>query len=400
MTDIYVATDGSDNNAGTIAAPIATWSEARERVGAGDTVFMRGGVYTGQFLLYNDDGDPDAPITVEAYEGEDVVFDQGGWTSRVRAHHIRLRGLTFTNGTKGLVLPKADTYDVRLYDCEAYDNVGDGFAVSEEAHDVEFYNCIGHHNYDEPISSEKSNRNADGFNVTLRAYNVRFYRCDAYHNVDDGFDTNKGGFGMELYDCRAWDNGLNPNEQPVGNGVGIKMQNGRGNTLETDPGNPSINARCVTWNNVSDGQRFYRTGGTCYAVNCTSFNNGDDDFQTNDYTGGPNDYYYINCISGAGGAEIKADNLTERRNTWNIGISNPLFVQASDHTTKGFARLRADSPCIDAGSIDTEGVTIEYEGSGPDLGAYQYSTSLRVRDGGAFVYGTRDVTTTVSGGNP
>ena len=41
----YVATDGSDNNAGTKAKPFASLNKANTVVHAGDTVWVRGGIY-------------------------------------------------------------------------------------------------------------------------------------------------------------------------------------------------------------------------------------------------------------------------------------------------------------------------------------------------------------------
>jgi len=41
----YVATDGSDNAAGTKDKPFATLNKANTVVHAGDTVWIRGGIY-------------------------------------------------------------------------------------------------------------------------------------------------------------------------------------------------------------------------------------------------------------------------------------------------------------------------------------------------------------------
>ena len=43
--DYYVATSGSDTNAGTFAAPFATVQHAVDFMGAGDTCYDRGGTY-------------------------------------------------------------------------------------------------------------------------------------------------------------------------------------------------------------------------------------------------------------------------------------------------------------------------------------------------------------------
>ncbi|HEY3255894.1 MAG TPA: hypothetical protein VGJ91_18175, partial [Polyangiaceae bacterium] len=44
--DYYVATTGSDANAGTLAAPFATLQKGADVAVAGDTVYIRGGTYS------------------------------------------------------------------------------------------------------------------------------------------------------------------------------------------------------------------------------------------------------------------------------------------------------------------------------------------------------------------
>src|SRR4051812_18619752 len=44
-TTYYVATNGSDNNPGTMAAPFATWEKLSSVMVAGDIAYIRGGTY-------------------------------------------------------------------------------------------------------------------------------------------------------------------------------------------------------------------------------------------------------------------------------------------------------------------------------------------------------------------
>jgi len=44
-TVYYVAVNGKDANSGTLTKPFATLQKAQEKVNAGDTVYIRGGVY-------------------------------------------------------------------------------------------------------------------------------------------------------------------------------------------------------------------------------------------------------------------------------------------------------------------------------------------------------------------
>ncbi|MFK3937499.1 DUF1565 domain-containing protein [Alkalihalobacillus sp. NPDC078783] len=68
---LYVATDGNDDNAGTIEEPLLTLEEAADRATAGTTVSIREGIYY-EPLIIQHSGTEDQPIRFEAYEEEEV----------------------------------------------------------------------------------------------------------------------------------------------------------------------------------------------------------------------------------------------------------------------------------------------------------------------------------------
>ena len=118
----YVATTGSDSNAGTKAAPFASWAGRRARRRAGDTVYFRGGRYkyndatwtcggsttaTVNAIVLSKSGTSGNPINYFAYPGEKPVFDFSGISDkskyncrqagvRVEASWLHLKGLEFT----------------------------------------------------------------------------------------------------------------------------------------------------------------------------------------------------------------------------------------------------------------------------------------------------------------
>ena len=82
QTALYISPDGSDANAGTLAAPLQTVAAAKEKlkalkgiVGENErvTVWLRGGRYEFDDTLYFTEADlPN--VTFAAYDGEEVVF--------------------------------------------------------------------------------------------------------------------------------------------------------------------------------------------------------------------------------------------------------------------------------------------------------------------------------------
>jgi hypothetical protein len=97
----HVATTGSDTNAGSAAAPWKTIQRAADAVGAGDTVVIHAGTYTG--FVVDASGTAAAPITFSA---DGVVNIDGAATTDRDAVHIEaasyiiVEGLTVTGATR------------------------------------------------------------------------------------------------------------------------------------------------------------------------------------------------------------------------------------------------------------------------------------------------------------
>src|SRR5688572_29040796 len=75
--EYYVAPDGSDSNAGSMAQPFATLSKANGAAAAGDTVWLRGGTYylTSQVVLSKSGTSDTNRTKIWAYAGEKPVLD-------------------------------------------------------------------------------------------------------------------------------------------------------------------------------------------------------------------------------------------------------------------------------------------------------------------------------------
>ncbi len=140
----YVSNDGSDNNAGTQAAPFATIQKAADTAGAGDTVKVAAGIYIPQnaapnrgMIIFRRSGAPDNPITFEAV-GEVTIKGDGGvanfsgifeisgeQNATGTIHDIVIRGFRLENSAWfGIKIYKAQ--NIRVENNYVYNTKGSG----------------------------------------------------------------------------------------------------------------------------------------------------------------------------------------------------------------------------------------------------------------------------------
>ncbi len=92
----------------------------------------------------------------------------------------------------------------RIENVVARYNGGNGFAVSDEAHDNTFKNCYAYRNCDIITKGQ----NADGFWVAFYAgTGNRLIDCYSWENADDGFDSFNMFNDVYYENCFAWRNG-------------------------------------------------------------------------------------------------------------------------------------------------------------------------------------------------
>jgi len=92
----YVSTEGSNSNPGTFESPWKTIQYAFTKLNTGDTLFIRGGTYTGQSTL-NKSGTREKPIVIKNYANELVQIDAYKSYFGIileRCHHVKLEGLS------------------------------------------------------------------------------------------------------------------------------------------------------------------------------------------------------------------------------------------------------------------------------------------------------------------
>jgi hypothetical protein len=314
----YVATDGSDANAGSMAKPFATLNMANAVVHAGDTVWVRGGVYdlhdtvfyarykmTAGILLTASGESDDKRIHYLAYPGERPIFDGANlpvaegiehsdgtpagamYTSPIviAARYLHLKGFEVRNtpmkhNSNSGVFIHASKH-IFLEQMESHHNAGPGFFANDGAADGGghiFLNCDAHDNYD-PDGWQGDGENADGFGAHYQkpgqGDTTKFIGCRAWWNSDDGFDFINQEFPVVLENCYAMGNGYSDygrGDPKNGNGYGIKMGQ------STLGGGRHTIKYCVAWKNKASGFYANYTGVGSKWINNTSYMNGDRSF--------------------------------------------------------------------------------------------------------------------------
>ncbi len=314
----YVATDGSDNATGTKEKPFATLNKANKVVTAGDTVWVRGGVYdlndtvffaryqmTAGILLTASGESDDNRIHYLAYPGERPVFDGANlpvgigreysdgtpanamYTSPIviSAKFLHLKGFEVRNtpmkhnSNSGVYLYASK--HIFLEEMDSHHNAGPGFFANDGAADGGghiFLNCDAHDNYD-PTGWQGDGENADGFGAHYQrpgeGDTTKFIGCRAWWNSDDGFDFINQEFPVVLENCYAMGNGYSDygrGKPKNGNGYGIKMGQSTYGTGH------HIIKYCVAWNNKSSGFYANYTNAGSQWLNNTAYMNKDRSF--------------------------------------------------------------------------------------------------------------------------
>lgn len=237
--DYYVSTNGDDNNDGSFNSPFASMQKAVNVAVAGDTVYIRGGLYN---LITGIDIDPTDskgssgtagnPICYFAYPGETPIFDLSGVNQTGpgtfyniglninRAQYLHFKGLTIRNVWQG----EYDNFYVSAQGISTSDAANLTFE-NVTVHDVSG-RAFGH-------SSGAWNSWDDETEAPFSVDSTRWINCDAYNLCDtinyfvEGVDTtwspgnSADGWKTHAYQrgylswegCRAWnysDDGYDP----------------------------------------------------------------------------------------------------------------------------------------------------------------------------------------------
>ncbi|MFC7229688.1 right-handed parallel beta-helix repeat-containing protein [Salinirubellus salinus] len=402
MTTYYIdAANGDNVNSGSSLSdpwadfgPIDT-SNGSVDLQAGDVVKVRGGTYPSSTAvrLQGLPGQESNRIVVEAYQDEVPTLD----FTQNSGQGVDLSNSQYTT-FRGFEVMHADTHNVRAHgsscvnvvveDCEIHGHgAGDSFGAGIScALGVDRFTVRGCEVYD-----GVSGGNSDGIRAADNIANTVIEDCLIHHNSDDGIDLKGSSDGGSNPDQPAllrrvvcYRNGRDLSGSIVGDGNGFKMGD-----LDKSTGGHRLE-QCVAFENETRGIGNPGIDIGVEVINCTAYNNG----SQNLYLSSGGVHRIVNTLGkGGGGWDLKIGSEAEVVTcNWNSSESgnfnaDPVDFRSVDVSSPDFLRLPDGSPYIDAGTD----VSIPYNGSAPDLGAFETSTDssssavLKYYDGSSWV---------------
>ena len=382
----YVAPSGNDSNPGTIDQPFSTILKAHSVVSAGDTIYVRGGVYTSSTtLVLSKNGTISAKYLLLAYTGERALLDFSSMPVSSSNRGIRLSGDYWH--IKGLDIKGAGDNGMNMsgsYNtvehCSFFENRDTGLQLGGGAAYNEIINCDSYHNADPGFE------NADGFAAKLDVgTGNRFYGCRSWQNCDDGFDGYLRGadnINTVIENCWAFKNGYLADGTPTlpnGDGNGFKMgggDNGNSDSLKHNV----IMKNCLAFDNRVKGFDQNNNRGSMTLYNCTGFRSGTNSYSLSGAVAFGQTITITNCAA-LGATGSIGSHAVQQTNSWMLpsAITAADFSSADTVGVRGprkpdgslpdvpFMRIAPGSPLIDAGTD----VGIPYFGAAPDLGAFE-----------------------------
>jgi hypothetical protein len=252
-TQYYVALNepgASDANSGLLPThqgdshgPWATLQHAAAMLVAGDTAYVRAGTYYEASITFAHSGSPGAPITIAAYQDEEVIVDGSRAKGRAsgieiaQGHgHYVLRGLTIRYMPRSGITTDSDTdsayHDLTIQDCTLYGNglsgirlaAVDGFLVENvDAYDNGYYGLDINGSDDGALSAADGqvrhssfhhHTGKEGHGLAInQGHDIVVAHSTAYHNTIHGFDASdwpKRGivsYNLVFEGNRSYDNG-------------------------------------------------------------------------------------------------------------------------------------------------------------------------------------------------
>jgi hypothetical protein len=390
----YVSNAGLDTNPGTIDSPFKTIGKGINSMVAGDTVFVRGGVYAlSTTISISKSGTLSAYYYLFGYPGERVVLDFSTQTSsdglKLNGQYWYVYGIEVKKSAHNGIAINSHNNIVEF--CATYENRNTGLQLGNGASNNRIINCDSYFNYDPP-----SGGNADGFAPKLDVGTGNyFYGCRAWQNSDDGWDgymRPADNVFTTIENCWAFMNGYLRDNSVIatGNGNGFKM--GGGDTTNKDSLRHNMTViRSLAFDNRVKGFDQNNNRGTMILLNNTGYRNGAENYKVSSFIRVSESLVVKNCLE-LGSKVSLASFAKQTTNSWSIpipvteadfvsldttGVRGPRKADGS-LPDLGFMHLASGSPLINAGT----NIGMPFKGSAPDLGAFEYTPNVAVREHG------------------
>lgn len=436
--DFYVAPNGNDANIGDINNPVETIKRAQALASSGDTVYIRGGVYTmreDQIAEYNSSiwafvtKLDKSGISYLAYPNETPIFDYKNVKPanyRVTAFYIsgsniKIKGIevigvqvTITTHTQSECFEIQGSNNT-LEQIKMHDGMAIGVYMIKGSNNL-LLNCDAYNNYDS-VSESGAGGNTDGFGFHLKKGSINnvVRGCRAWYNSDDGFDLINNAEAVLIENCWAFNNGYSISgtnyfvSRGDGNGFKAGGYGAGGTPYATIISNytpiPKNTIRfCLAVRNKQsgfyanhhlDGNYWYNN--TAYKnkrnynmLNCLALN------ETDFATDGPGWNHTLANNLGFAGTTSELENIDKPRCflTTNYFDLPAITVNSSDFLSvdetlltapreadgslpkNDFLKLKAGSDIINAGTD----IGFTFKGTAPDLGCFEFDSSLGLKD--------------------
>ena len=418
-TEYFVSPTGS-GTAYTQTSP-GTLTSAVSKLQAGDVLYLLGGQYDlTTNLQISKSGTADKMITICSYQDEKPILDfrqakNGTNGVTVKGDYTHIKGITIRySGYKGIWLEKAK-YCI-LEQLDVYGCCNAGIQLRSGGHNM-VVNCDSHDNFD----YQADGGNADGFADKQgdECPGNIYIGCRSWNNSDDGWDSFQrvtSGTPTVYINCIAYNNGpekFDLTAHPRVLGVDSELSCFKGKDLANfvNGGNPNgfkVGGkgtkhdvelyRCLAVGHRSKGFDQNNNAGNMKIINCTAYGN-----KHNYGFGNPYAYTLIikNNISlspsNSDFDKYKEATITDDHNTWNTGfsVSETDFegldikkiinavrnTDGSLATTSEFHLKNTATNLINKGEkydhFSGEKIAdyVSYQGTAPDLGCYEYSSS-------------------------
>ncbi|MDT0677650.1 right-handed parallel beta-helix repeat-containing protein [Autumnicola musiva] len=365
---------------------VSTSQEILDAIGVavpGENIYIRGGDYTFDSTIeINTNGSEGSMISLLAHPLDETRprFDFSSMAENssnrgieLEASYWHIKGIDFYKaGDNGM---KVTGNNNMIEFCTFSECADTGLQLDNGAANNTILNC------DSFFNADSSLENADGFAAKLDVgTGNKFVGCRAWQNLDDGWDgylREADNVTTTYENCWAIKNGyLGDGSASGGDGNGFKT----GGSDDKELKHNAIYINCVAVGNAADGFDHNSNRGEVILYNCSAYENG-----RNYAFGNTNPLEKLtiknsNVLGDVG--SINATTLDVTNNSWMEGFETTVDdFESIDYTELtaprnsdgslpdvSFFHLESDSDLIDAG-VD---VGLEYNGSAPDLGAFEF----------------------------